>query len=789
MTQQHEKNFRSDDTSILDLYKRASILEGLEYQPRLRAHAAPIWLDENSFWYVREILDGREYRHVRVRERTNELAFDHIALADALSIATGDQVQSNELSLSRLEISKGTLRFTAYGRNWKFDSKLTDEGQYEPDPSHWLISSDRTQAAYVKDHNLWVCDVSAGRERAVTKDGELHYAYAIEPEGRHLIDGLKGLPKQTGKPLARPEAAWSPNGKLIFTFQLDEREVGIMPTIAFAPQDGSLRPIGVDCRYALPGDKHVPTYRFVILSVETGKEIQVDYPPLEDSFIWFSFFSGNRAWWSGDGAKAYFLDMERGQKSVRVVEVDASTGRTRVLFEERAETYLEIGHDFETPTSIIPIPETDELIWFSQRTGHAHLYLYDLKNGELKNAITSGDWSVSEAFDFDPNRREVYIQTFGREPGRNYYFRDVVRVHIDTGDLSPLVSGNFNVEVSMQLIGKAGLSPCKNYIVTANSRIDTPASLELRDRSGEVVLELETSDLSMLPDFWRWPEEFKCLGADGKTPIFGAIFKPSDFDPNRKYPVLDFTHVSAYFGGGPRTAFASYLCGMSALAELGLIVVNMNGRGTGCRDKEFRDYGYNDFLEQGGILDHVAAIKHLAEDRDYMDLNRVGMLDFDGSNAALFALLKFPEFFSVGICGSVYDPRLIKQGEVYSGITTEDKRNTLEVWNTAVESLQGKLLIQTGLLDKYYHPSATFHLTDALIKANKDFEHQVHPNGAHGWRLITSRRRIWDFLVKNLIGETPPKEFELLSGSEQADARINAGQITEIQKPDSGNRI
>ena len=172
----------------------------------------------------------------------------------------------------------------------------------------------------------------------------------------------------------------------------------------------------------------------------------------------------------------------------------------------------------------------------------------------------------------------------------------------------------------------------------------------------------------------------------------------------------------------------------------------------------------------------MAGIKQLAERYSYMDLNRVGIVDFDGSNAGVTGLLAFSDFYQVGVAGSVYDPRLVKQGEVYSGLTTEEKRNEAVIWDDVVHNLRGKLLIITGLRDKYFHPSATFHLTDALLKANKDFEHMVHPNGSHAWRQINSRRRIWDYLVRHLLGLNPPSNFKLITGLE-----INwADQITEI---------
>lgn len=756
-------------------YHRSRALDSsqFEYAPRLTAKISPNWNnDGRSFWYARTTDQGVEYRVVDAIDRSNELAFDHLALANALSAKTGKQFCEHDLPLANLTFSEDELFFEAEGNSWVFNGELSPSKRRKRLPSHWLISPDGGKAVYLQGGNLWLRDINAGEDQPLTTDGETHYAYGVAPEAQDLVGNLTDSYDEdplAQTPLARPEAAWSPDGRYIYTYQLDERQVAEIPSVLFAPQDYSLRPRMAECRYALPGDKHVPTYRFVILDTETGKETRVAYPNVEHSFVWFGAFSGNRAWWSGDARRAYFLDMERGQKSVRVVEITANTGETRVLFKECADTFLEIGHGCESPTDIVPVPETDELIWFSQRSGHAHYYLYDLKSGKLKNAITTGDWSVHKTLYYNVEKRELFFTLMGRDLERNYYYREVARVQIDSGELAIVASSDHDYDAA------GGISPCGAYLVSTHSRVDTPATTELRDRDGNILLTLEKSDLSLLPEAWNWPEPIQTTAADGKTQIYGVLFKPSDFDPNRKYAVLDFGQSNPFSAGAPQQAFGFYYGAAAAFAELGMIVVMMNGRGTSFRDKKFRDYGWNEFLENGGIVDRAAGIKELAAERPYMDLGRVGIVDFDGSNAGVIGLLKFPEFYRVGVAGSIYDPRLVKQGEVYMGLTTEKKRSTAKVWGDEIKGLKGKLLIQTGLRDRYFHPGCTFFLTDALIKANKDFEHLVQPNGAHAWRLVNARRRVWDFLVTHLIGGTPPANFELVSAIEQ----IAPGQMTE----------
>jgi len=778
MTLNPDNNQTVATQTMLSRYRRAEAVEQLANPMALNAQVRPHWIgDSNHFWYTRTRDSSTEYRRVSASAATNTEAFDHKNLAAALGKATGESISESALPISNLKFGKAAVvSFDAFDKRWQFDGELKNI-ERSTFPRHWLLSPDGKQAVFLQDHNLWLHDLESGTEKALTTDGVEYHSYAIQPEGRNLVDGL-GVPKDA---ITSPEAMWSPDSRQLLTVQLDERKVGTMPSILYVPQDGTMRPKIVENKYSLSGDKNIAEYRFLIIDIESGHEIKADYAPVEDSFIWHGVFSGNRAWWSGDSKTAYFLDMARGQKSVRVVEMMADTGQTRALFEEHAKTYLEIGHGFEAPTVLIPILATDELIWFSQRSGSAHLYLYDLKTGELKNPITSGDWSIRDALYFDADNREVIVQIMGRVEGRDYYYREIARVHVDSGEMKLIASSDHDYEMYNDYGGPGSLSPDGQYVVVTYSRVDTAPVTELRNKDGDVILTLETMDESYLPENWQWPEPVKTIAADGKTPIYGAIFRPTDFDPEKSYPVLDFCHSNSFFAAVPKHAFSLFYYEIAAaLAELGMIVVMMDGRGTCFRDKAFRDYGYDNFQENGGIVDRVAGIKQLAERYPYMNLNRVGIFDFDGSNAGVTGLLAFPDFYQVGVAGSIYDPRLVKQGEVYSGLTTEEKRNQVVIWDDVIHNLRGKLFIITGLRDKYFHPSATFQLTDALIKANKDFEHLVHPNGSHAWRQINSRRRIWDYLVRHLLGDSPPSGFKLITGFEM----VAPGEITEIVSDD-----
>jgi len=746
-------------------YELAKKLEGAFYKETIykNAHIQPNWIGEsNRFWYIRHVDGGTRFRLADAKNATNKEAFNHVKLAKALAKISGKTVEATNLPIGNLNFTGRTVAFDAFGERWVFDGKTKVKKGVQIQQQHGLVSPNGTKEAFVKDHNIWLRNLETGKEEALTTDGQKYYTYGVQPEGRFLVTDHETL-FHTPAPL---EAIWSADGSKLFTVQTDERLVRVLPSVVYAPQDGSLAPRVVERKYSLPGDKNIVEYRMVVIDTATGKQINARYPRIEDSFIWHGPATGNRMWWSADGSKTYFLDMSRGQTSVQVVEMDALTGVTRALFTESADTYLEIGHNFEAPTDIIPVPATDELIWFSQRSGYAHMYLYDLKTGKLKNTITSGDWSVRDVTYFDAQNREVYAQLQGRVKGRDFYYREIARFNVDSGEMTLIASSDHDYDMYNDYGGTGGLSPNGEYVVSTHSRVNTVPVTDVRDRNGNVVMTLETANYSGLPKGWQWPEPVQTIAADGKTPIYGVVFRPTHFDPAKTYPVLSFAHGNPFYASVPKMANHGYVMTASAFAELGMIVVMMDGRGTSFRSKEFRDYGFDTFLENAGIVDHVAGLKQLAKRYPYMDLNRTGIMDFDGSNSGVLGLLRFPDFYKVGVASSLYDPRLVKQGEVYMGLTTEEKRSKAVVWGDSVQDLKGKLFISTGLRDEFFHPAATFHLTDALVKANKDFDHLVQPNGSHAWRLVNSRRRMWDYFTRHLIGAEPPTDFKLQSAFE-----------------------
>lgn len=777
--------------SLGERYERAASLEKETWisEMVLNSKVHPRWIGETDcFWYIRQIrraeveAPGHEYRLVDATANENKIAFNHEELARHLAKETSETVDPLQLPLGNIEfdLDKGEITFHAFERRWRYDGELTEnEPVSSPNPAG-LISPCGKYSVFAKDFNLWLHAIETGEERALTTNGEKHNAYAVQPEARDLTMGWGGPTIQTF------EALWSPDSRYVLTVQTDERAVQTVPTMFYAPKDGRPSPKTVECKYALPGNAEIAKYQFVSINLETGETVNANYQKVVDAYVMSGPFSGNRAWWSSDGKTAYFLDATRGQKQVKVIALEAATGRCQTLLEEASETYVDVCPEPAFPAFLLPLPDTDELLWYSERSGWAHYYLYDTKSGELKNAVTKGNWLVRGIVHWDPHNREVWLTIAGRFEGRDPYQREVVRVNVDTGSMVVVASSEHDYLTFYEMQGSdAGISPTANYIVTTRCRVDEPSAAELRDRNGHLLQTIEEADVSGLPDGWNWPKSHLVKGDDDRTILSAAVFFPTHYDPAKKYPVLDFAIDAPMYSATPTGAFVAGMPGFglsecvfvgnafysmhTALAELGFIVVAAAGRGTPSRSKEFHNADFGDFMQTKCTADHVAVIKQLSEIYPAMDLDRVGAICTDSpSNHAIHGLLLYPEFYKVGVAFSPWDPRLAKQGEIYHNILDSDA--ACQPYTEAYAShLEGKLLLVAGLRDPFFHASSSFQIVDALNKANKPFDMFFPPNGGHGCGVINGHCRAWDYVVEHLRGETPPTDFKLVTSIEHFD--------------------
>ena len=776
MAKQQSEYTTLSQEEMLERYQRAqSLRQGFKSKViAFNTTLIPHWVGESDcFWYERDHQQGKEYRLVDAAKLSNNIAFDHQVFADALAETSQQPVDACDLPISKLEwvLSPLQITFNAFGKRWQFTAEGGRCVELALYPKEWLISPDGKQAALGHEYNVWVRDLATGQERQLTNDGELLYPYALSPTARgHRSNN-------------RVEAVWSPDSKRLFTLQEDSRSVKSLPLIDYVPTDGSLRPrVMVDRRSALPDDENIHEYRFLSIEVATGKHQDADYQRVPVFRNADGYFSARHGWWSEDNRHAYFIDIVRGgDHTARFVEFDTHTGATRVLIEEECtDTFFKLRLDSRLPIHTRSLPGSDDLLWFSERSGWGHLYLYDIKTGEFKHPITEGEWVVRDIHHYDPARRELVIQTSGRIDDRHAYYRDICRVNIDTGELTPIIATDDEYVVFDQNTEQAanlgtvrdiheakGVSPTGHYLVTTRSRADTvPVSL-LLDRGGNELLTLETADVSGLPYGWQWPEPVKLLGADSKTDIYGVVYRPSHFSPDQIYPILDYSRDTREGGYLPAGSFTNNsVAGMNylnpaALAELGFIVVDICGRGTMNRSRSFSSAVQIELPNSEAEADRVAGIRQLAERYPYMDINRVGAGARVSSAVAISSLLGQPDFYKVGVAiGACFDLRLHQAffSEPYADMPTTT--NNLTTAQQLANNLKGKLLIIHGIKSPAVTVAQSFSLIDALQKANKDFDMLMLPNDAYGGSNYTVRRA-WDYLVTHLLGTEPPPCFTL----------------------------
>ncbi len=753
-----------DHTDLAARYQRAQQMNQGSNNRRdivLNATLFPHWIgDSDQFWYVRETRAGQQYRLVDAAQRTNVLAFDHKTLARRLAKLTASDVDPENLPFKNIEItvSPRTVKFSAFDADWEYNevTQRCKKLDYSLAPP-WVTSPDGKLGAFVRDYNVWVRDIASGQERALTQDGERFYEYASTTTwyGRPERPGLIDL-------------VWSPDSKRILTQLRDTREIKVAPPVIHVPE-GEVRAEVIDPqrRRAFANDKHKEAWTLLSIEVQSGAVQWFDCPPQPVTYPhYYGVFPRKQGWWRDNRYVCFVhqeLDNLYAGRNTRVLELDSHTGATRVLFKENPE-----GHFSLIPTShlecpVLSLPKSDELIWWSDRSGWMHLYLYDARTGQLKNTITQGNWLVRNILHHDADKRELVIQTAGRANGRNPYYRDVCRVNIDTGEITTVISSDHEYVVCdprdriSHRYKTTGVASSGRYIVATRSRVDAMPVSVLLDRNGREVMPLETADVHGMPKNWRPPEPVLVKAADGQTDIYAVVTRPSNFSPDKSYPVIDFTWVPTV-GAFSNDALGNFIYMLpAAYAELGFIVVQVAGRGQSLlrptlRNKKFQRYSREIDTPYAEMdrADAIAAIKQLAQRYTYMDRDKVGVVDFEVTTGALNGLLVYPDFYKVGIANNPFvDSRM------FLFPTTSDEPDYAGV----VENLRGKLLLLGRPREEVIPISGLYELVDALQKAGKRFDLMVFPDLRHGPGLPSyGMRIIWDYLVTHLQGVTLPTD-------------------------------
>jgi dipeptidyl aminopeptidase/acylaminoacyl peptidase len=615
-----------------------------------------------------------------------------------------------------------------------------------------VLSPDGKRAAFIRDWNLWVRDVATGQEKQLTTDGARDFGYATDNAGWVKSD--------------RPILLWSPDSKKIATQQQDERKVGEM----YLVETKVGHPVLAAWKYPLPGDSVVAMIHRVIIDVDEAKVVRLQMPPDFHRAMLGDDLSMADLSWSPDAARLAFVSTSRDHKSATVRVADAGTGVVRTVFDEKVPT------QYESVIGLKVLWGRNEVLWNSERDNWSQLYLYDLATGKLEHQITTGEGPVVELAKVDEKAGVVWYLANGREPGQNPYYRHLYRIDLDGRNYRSLTP-----EAGRHV---AQLSPDGKYLVDTYSTPDQPPVVVLRDAgTGKVLMPLERADITkLLAAGWKPPIPIQVKAADGKTDLYGLMFRPADFDSTKKYPIINNAYPGPQSGSTGSLVFAPARGDRQALAELGFIVVTIDGRGTPDRSKSFHDAWYGAMGRDNTLPDQVAGMQELARRYPWIDLDRAAMWGHSGGGfITADAMFRYPDFFKVGISESGnHDQREYEDdwGERYQGLLASGPDGSdnyaAEANQTMAKNLKGKLLLAHGTLDDNVPPYNTELVVEALIKANKDFDQLMLTNQRHGYAAMGNymMRRRWDYFVKWLLHAEPPKEYEIRTPEVRAAAPV-----------------
>lgn len=714
-------------------YNRAYSLRQ-KYSARnvLYSDVVPHWINKSdAFWYIRNTEKGKEYVKVDASDSKRIPLFNHEKLSAALSELSGKEVEPYALSLNSVLFNErqDTLRFVFDGKHWAYSLKknrLISEGNVKPaaPQPHWMVvddekngspvtSPDGKYVAFIKNDNVYVREISTGKEKQLSIDGTLSNYYSSYIQ-------------------------WSPDSKSVVSCRIRPIEKRYVYYVESSPSD-QLQPKLHKQEYAKPGDElrfKVPC----IFNVETGKAL---IPSTELFSHQYELLGPS---WNDDSKAVTFEYNERGHKVYRVLEMSATDGSVRTLIEEKEEKYVNYPRIYRNY-----LGDGKRIIWSSERDNYNHLYMYDRATGKPTHQITKGEWYVRGVQYVDEQNEVIYFSANGINKNEDPYLIHYYRINFDGTDMVELTP-----EEGMH---KCWFSADYKYLVDVYSKVDQAPVAVLRNASnGKICMNLEKADISALVENgWKAPEVFSAKGRDGKTDVWGIIYRPSNFDSSKKYPIVEYIYSGPGDQYVPKT-FSSYNWWMTSLAELGFIVVQVDGMTTSFRSKEFEEVCYKN-LKDAGLPDHIAWIKAAAKKYPYMDIDRVGIFGCSaGGQESTGAVLFHPEFYKAAYsaCGC-HDNRMDKiwWNELWMGYPVDESYSACSNVDNA-HLLTRPLMLVVGEMDDNVDPASTMQVVNALIKAGKDFELVVIPGARHTMGDDFGEHKRYDFFVKHLMGVNPP---------------------------------
>lgn len=736
------------------------------------------WIgDGTDFWFKDESKNGWTYRVFRGSEREISPAFDHHVLAHNATRITGIPVEPGKLPIKALEFDSDgdevVLRFESGTRiRTNSSGEVLDFSENDSDPDvASLQSPDGKWRAFYHDSNLWLEEAATEKKVNATVEGSPDSRYGL-PLMSPLIDaGIAEIDYgQFPVKDMMPAALWSRDSKKILTHVIDTGHVDDYHLVQNVPVDGTNRPKHFRFSYPLPGEENVPQVRLVVYDIESASLTELQCPPMLQLFFGSplkrtdSSSESEAVWWDENGKDIYVLNRSRGFRSLTLLRVDTETNTSTILVEETSPDPMDTALSWMGPRNA-RVLKSGEVIWFSRSDGWGHLYLYGPDGGESESKqITSGSWLVDQVLHVDEEARIIYFTALGVNPDHDPYYAQVYACSLDTLELECMTPDNKDHHVQF--------SPSGAYFVDNPSTSDTPGAYTVRFMNDGAAINICEPDISaLLERGWTPPERHLVKARDGVTDVAMVVFRPTHFDASTRYPVLDHIYAGPQVNQAPTSFAESRREGRSggywqsqALAELGFIVVMIDGLGMPYRSRWFTQHSYGN-LGDAGLPDHIKAITHLDRTDGYTDLNRVGIFGHSGGGyASLRAMLAHPDFYHAAVSSAGnHEDLLYSAGwtERYQGYPVNDAY-TEQANSFNVGHLEGKLFLIHGDMDENVHPASTIKVVDELIKANKDFDLLIMPNKHHFMMEDPYFiRRRWDYFVEHLTENKPARNYRI----------------------------
>lgn len=712
----------------------------------------PQWFEESDkFWYTYTTTEGKRFYIVDPAKKTRTLMFNNKDFAAQLSELTRKPWNHNDLDLTALKLEEDnqTLTFMVDSIDYHFNlsSKLLTRGDSTEKADKRLrwasYAPDSSYVAFAREHNLYLMEVgdADSTEIQVTTDGERWFSYQWD-QGDTTTDERH-----------RARVVWFKDSKKFYVNRSDNRKVKELFVINELKNP---RPELEVYKYAMPGEQEVPQEVLEIFDVESRERTVIDIDKYKDQTI--------RAYLPGElSDKLYLTRMNRTSDTLDVSVINTANGELKELFQDVNHPYFNWSYQ-----QLAILNEGQELIWWSERNGWGQLYLYDGNNGQLKNKITNGGYFITGNIQqIDTVGRRVYFEAFGRESNIDPYYSLIYKANLDGSGFRAISTENGNHRINM--------SESAKYYVDNYSAVNVAPLSVLKDNNGNVIMNLETADLSLLKQAgWKMPERFTVKADDGITDLYGVMYKPFDFDSTRKYPVISYVYpgpqVESFVNDFTITGRYN-----TALAQLGFIVVSMGHRGgSPMRSKYYHTFGYQN-LRDYALADDKRSLEQLAERHSFIDLDHVGIFGHSGGGfMSTAALLSYPDFYDAAASSAGnHDNNIYNKwwSETHNGVKRKDKTKkdddgneyTETTWDGKIKTnpslaanLKGHILITHGSIDNNVHPGNSMRLVNELMKAGKRFEYVPIPGSRHGYRGNQRdyyERLMWYFFAEHLMGD------------------------------------